>query len=86
MPGVLAETQVMAFDLDGIMVSAGAACSSGKVTPSHVLGAMGASAEQAAQAIRVSLGQDSRQADADEFVAAWQRLYQRLGPARAAAA
>jgi cysteine desulfurase len=86
MQGVLAETQVMAFDLDGIMVSAGAACSSGKVTPSHVLGAMGATDEQAAQAIRVSLGWDSCQADADEFIASWQRLFQRLGAARATAA
>lgn len=86
MPGVAAETQVMAFDLDGIMVSAGAACSSGKVTPSHVLGAMGATDEHAAQAIRVSLGWDSEAADADEFVAAWQRLFVRLGPKQAAAA
>ena len=86
MQGVASETQVMAFDLDGIMVSAGAACSSGKVTPSHVLGAMGVTDEQAAQAIRVSLGWDSETADADEFVAAWQRLFVRLGPKQATAA
>ena len=45
MPGVSSETQVMAFDLDGIAVSAGAACSSGKVGPSHVLAAMGVAPE-----------------------------------------
>ena len=86
MQGVLAETQVMAFDLDGIMVSAGAACSSGKVAPSHVLSAMGATDEQANQAIRVSLGWNSETADADEFVAAWLRIYARLGPKQASAA
>ena len=41
LPGIAAETQIIALDLDGVMVSAGAACSSGKVGPSHVLSAMG---------------------------------------------
>src|ERR1019366_4940644 len=54
-PGFDAERQVMALDLDGVMVSAGAACSSGKVTPSHVLSAMGFE-KLAGQAIRVSGG------------------------------
>ncbi|MAF49538.1 MAG: cysteine desulfurase family protein [Rhodospirillales bacterium] len=86
MPGVLAETQVMALDLEGIMVSAGSACSSGKVRASHVLLAMGIAADRADQAIRVSLGWDSEDQDIDEFVAAWRRIYERLGSARASAA
>src|SRR6202011_1261205 len=54
MPGVAAETQVIALDLEGVMVSAGAACSSGKVGPSHVLQAMGAGPDLVASTIRVS--------------------------------
>ncbi|WP_199899441.1 aminotransferase class V-fold PLP-dependent enzyme [Sneathiella glossodoripedis] len=60
MPGVGAELQVMNFDLAGIAVSAGSACSSGKVKASHVLTAMGASDEAASEAIRVSLGLSRR--------------------------
>ena len=57
MPGVpVADEQVAAMDLKGFMISAGSACSSGKVEPSHVLMAMGASKLEAADAIRVSLG------------------------------
>ena len=56
MPGVAAETQVIALDLDGVMVSAGAACSSGKVGPSHVLEAMGVGPDLVGSTIRVSLG------------------------------
>src|SRR5580765_5012680 len=54
LPGISAETQVIALDLDGVMVSAGAACSSGKVGPSHVLAAMGVAPEIAAGTIRFS--------------------------------
>lgn len=75
--GMAAETQIMALDLAGIAVSAGAACSSGKVQPSHVLTAMGASAAEAASAIRVSLGWQSRAEDVDRFLAAWGDLYRR---------
>ncbi len=82
MPGVASETQVMALDLAGVAVSAGAACSSGKVGPSHVLAAMG-SREGAAQAIRISLGHGSGMADIDRLVEAWQTLY---GRARESAA
>jgi cysteine desulfurase len=78
MPGVANEVQVMAFDLAGIAVSAGAACSSGTVGPSHVLGAMGASESDARSAIRVSLGWTTRADDADRFAAAWTSLYERL--------
>jgi cysteine desulfurase len=86
MPGVPAATQVMALDLAGVMVSAGAACSSGKVRPSHVLRAMGASPEAAASAIRISLGWDSTAADIDHLVEAWGALYARAGQRVAASA
>jgi cysteine desulfurase len=81
MPGVSSETQVMAFDLDGIAISAGAACSSGKVGPSHVLAAMGAPPELAASAIRVSLGWNTREDDIELLTAAWTALYRRKSPA-----
>jgi len=77
-PGLSAETQVMALDLAGIAVSAGSACSSGKVTPSHVLHAMGRG-EVAADAIRISLGWCSSRTDIDRFVAAWQDMVTRAG-------
>ena len=77
MPGVEAELQVMAFDLDGIAVSAGSACSSGKMKPSHVLLAMGADAAAARQAIRISFGRDSRPEDAERAAEAWIKLWRR---------
>jgi cysteine desulfurase len=77
MPGMAAATQVIALDLDGVMVSAGAACSSGKVGPSHVLAAMGIPAEIALSTIRVSLGWSTREADVDRFVQSWTALYRR---------
>jgi cysteine desulfurase len=83
MPGVAAETQVMALDLAGVMVSAGAACSSGKVRTSHVLTAMGASPEAASSAIRISLGWRSDAADVDHLVDAWSALQGRAGEAAA---
>jgi cysteine desulfurase len=72
--GVPAETQVMALDLAGIAVSAGAACSSGKLRPSTVLSAMGVPADVAASAIRVSVGWASAPSDIDRFLDAWSRL------------
>ncbi len=77
MPGVAAEIQVIALDLDGVMVSAGAACSSGKVGPSHVLAAMGVEPAIAASTIRVSLGWRSTEADIAHFLRAWTALYRR---------
>ncbi|HEV2548109.1 MAG TPA: cysteine desulfurase family protein [Stellaceae bacterium] len=77
MPGVPAATQVMALDLAGVMVSAGAACSSGKVTRSHVLDAMGVPPAEAECAIRVSLGWSTSEADIDQLVDAWGALYAR---------
>jgi cysteine desulfurase len=75
--GLRAETQVMALDLDGVAISAGSACTSGKVAPSHVLRAMGASEEEAGSAIRVSLGWDSRADDIERFLDAWLAFYRR---------
>jgi cysteine desulfurase len=77
MPGVAAETQVVALDLDGVMVSAGAACSSGKVGPSHVLAAMRVDPQIAASTIRVSLGWSSSEAEIDHFLQAWTAVYRR---------
>lgn len=77
MPGVLAETQVIALDLDGVMVSAGAACSSGKVGPSHVLTAMNVPAHIVSSTIRVSLGWSTTEADIDRFIRSWTALYRR---------
>ena len=85
LPRVSAETQVIALDLDGVMVSAGAACSSGKVGPSHVLQAMGLPPEIAGCTIRVSLGWSTTEAKIDHFLTAWTAMYRRVG-ARGAAA
>jgi cysteine desulfurase len=71
MPGKLAETLVIKFDLAGFAVSAGAACSSGKVGASHVLEAMGLPVEVARGAVRVSLGRGTSAEDVERFVAAW---------------
>ncbi|MFN0042941.1 MAG: cysteine desulfurase family protein [Alphaproteobacteria bacterium] len=84
MAGMDADIQVMAFDLDGIAVSAGAACSSGKVGPSHVLAAMGTPASLVRSAIRVSLGWHNTAADGAAFIASWLKLHARAR-ARAAA-
>ncbi|HEX7007732.1 MAG TPA: cysteine desulfurase family protein [Alphaproteobacteria bacterium] len=86
MPGVASETQVMALDLAGFAVSAGSACSSGRVQTSHVLRAMGVDEEEAASAIRVSLGWRSSAADVDAFVAAWSALYRRAAARRTSTA
>ena len=83
MPGVPAETQVMGFDLAGIAISAGSACSSGKVAASPVLAAMGVADRQASSTIRVSLGWDTEASDVDAFVAAWTAIFRRAGAAAA---
>lgn len=74
LPGSSAETLVIKFDLKGIAISAGSACSSGKVGVSHVLGAMGVAPEIAKAAIRVSLGPDTTEDDIAAFVAAWKEI------------
>jgi cysteine desulfurase len=85
MPCVKNETQLIHFDLQNIAVSAGAACSSGKVNVSHVLLAMGLSKDQAETAIRISLGTETSQADIDRFTTAWKELYTRTHALREAA-
>ncbi len=82
LPGVRADAQVIALDLAGIAVSAGAACSSGKVTASHVLAAMGLG-PLASQAIRVSLPWNASAADAAAFADAYPRIAARLRAALA---
>lgn len=79
LPGVAAQIQVAALDLAGVMVSAGAACSSGKVAESHVLAAMGLAPAIAGSAVRVSLGWASRREDVDGFLDAWADLARRKG-------
>jgi cysteine desulfurase len=78
MPGVPAETQVMALDLAGVCISAGAACSSGKVQRSPVLTAMGVATEEATWATRISLGWNTEPADIERLITAWQNLYIRV--------
>ncbi len=77
MPGVRSDTQVMALDLAGIAVSAGSACSSGKVAASHVLDAMGMELDEAMTAIRVSMGRTTTRDEIDRFIAAWSEIYRR---------
>ncbi len=81
-PGVKAETAVIALDLEGVAVSSGAACSSGKVTPSHVLAAMGIEAGLAGGAIRLSLGYSSTESDVERFLKAWAKLAESLYKSR----
>jgi len=72
--GMKAETAVIAFDLEGVAVSSGAACSSGKVQPSHVLAAMGVPPELARAAVRVRLGPTTTQSEIDRTIQAWIRI------------
>jgi cysteine desulfurase len=73
-PGLKAETAVIGFDLAGIAVSSGSACSSGKVQPSHVLEAMGFNGEMAQGAVRISLGWSTQDADINRCLEAWRKL------------
>ena len=75
MPGVQSETQVMGLDLAGVAVSAGSACSSGKVEPSHVLRALGAADAVGGCAIRVSLGWATTEEESERFLGTWRALY-----------
>ena len=76
-PGWRGETQVMQMDLAGFAVSAGSACSSGKVRPSSVLTAMGIAPEQAGDAIRVSIGPTTDHRDVARFADAWLAVHDR---------
>ena len=76
--GLKAETAVIAFDLGGVAVSSGSACSSGKVQPSHVLAAMGVEAGLARGAIRISTGYATGEAQIDHCLKAWIKLSETL--------
>ncbi|MDX3972094.1 MAG: cysteine desulfurase family protein [Bradyrhizobium sp.] len=73
-PGLKAETAVIGFDLEGIAVSSGSACSSGKVQPSHVLSAMGYDPSVAQGAVRLSLGWSTEPDDINRALEAWRKL------------
>jgi len=82
LPGVSGETQVMHFDLAGICISSGSACSSGKVKKSHVITALGYDEDIANASIRVSLGWNSTETDIDAFIKAFKTLYDRTASKR----
>ncbi|MBH9537401.1 aminotransferase class V-fold PLP-dependent enzyme [Novosphingopyxis sp. YJ-S2-01] len=71
MPGKSSQAQLVRFDMAGIAVSAGSACSSGTIKPSHVLTAMGWDAQAAGEVVRVSFGPQTSEADVERFVRAW---------------
>ena len=73
--GISREAQLIALDLDGIAVSSGSACSSGKIAHSHVLKAMGASEKDLDSAIRVSSGWNTNNSDIEKFIDSWSKIY-----------
>jgi cysteine desulfurase len=77
MPNVANEIQLMHFDMAGIAVSAGSACSSGKVEASHVLLAQNVKSSEALETIRISLGAETTKNELIQFIKSWQQLYQR---------
>jgi cysteine desulfurase len=81
--GMKAETAVISFDLEGVAVSSGAACSSGKVQPSHVLAAMGVSPSLTRGAVRLSLGWATTEVDIERFLGAWRKLATALSKGQA---
>ena len=74
MPGKSSQAQLVRFDMAGIAVSAGSACSSGTIKPSHVLTAMGWSAEAAGEVVRVSFGPQTSEADVERFLSVWKQM------------
>ncbi len=77
-PGLKAETAIIAFDLNGVAVSSGSACSSGKVQTSHVLAAMGVEPALARGAVRLSLGWSTRDTDVELLLTAWNKVVSSL--------
>jgi cysteine desulfurase len=77
MPGISASSQLIGFDMAGISVSAGSACSSGTLRTSHVLGAMGWDDRTASEVVRVSFGPTTIEEDIDRFLAAWRTIRER---------
>lgn len=84
LPGLTAETAVIAMDLEGVAVSSGAACSSGKVRASRVLAAMGVAPDVAKAALRVSFGHESKDSDVEELLRALNKIAARRGQGAAA--
>ncbi len=82
MPGVKSDVQLMNFDLSGIAVSAGSACSSGKVKTSRILQAMGLPSSKTNSAIRVSLGWQTRSFEIETMIDMWKQIYSRCAPQR----
>jgi cysteine desulfurase len=80
LPGLSADMALIGLDLEGVAVSSGSACSSGKVARSHVLAAMAVSPQLSTAAIRVSLGWNSTAEDIANFTAAWRRILGRNRP------
>lgn len=83
--GMHGETLVIAMDLEGVAISAGSACSSGKVERSHVLDAMGVPPEIASGAVRISLGWTTQMSEIERFLHAWEAIYVRSKKRRRAA-
>jgi cysteine desulfurase len=75
MPGVKSDIQLMTFDLNNIAVSNGSACSSGKIEPSYVLRAMGATKEQTECSIRISIGWETTSQDIKRIIDCWHAIY-----------
>jgi cysteine desulfurase len=78
LPGVEAQTMLMAFDLDGIAIGSGSACSSGTMKPSYVLQAMGHDIHLSRSSLRISMGWATTDAEIAQFLTAWQRIVARL--------
>ena len=74
MPGLSAAAQLIRFDLAGIAISAGSACSSGTMRPSHVLAHMGWDGAAAGEVVRVSFGRGTTPADVERFISAWAEI------------
>ncbi len=78
MPGAAANAQLIQFDLAGVSVSAGSACSSGTLKTSHVLSAMGWDDAAANEVVRVSFGRDTSRSDIYRFIEVWKSIYDRV--------
>ena len=85
-PGISAETALISFDLDGIALSAGSACSSGKSAASPTLQAMGVASDIGRGAMRVSMGWNTSEADVTQFLTVWSKVYRTLNKSGARAA
>ena len=75
MPNVKSEEQLIKFDLAGISISAGSACSSGRIASSHVLKAMNIPDDIASEVVRVSFTPYTTEEDVDSFIELWQKIY-----------